>query len=186
MVASWYGGEFHGRPTASGEVYDMHGYTAAHKTLPFGTRLKITNPENGRSVEVKINDRGPFVEGRDIDLSYAAAREIGMIRRGTAEVMADYLGRDESYIRPVRYISQTGPYTIQVASFQDIENAYRLKKALELSYPDVYIMKGWIEGKAYYRVRVGRFTERPQAESFGGRLATEGYDVLIMGYEEVM
>jgi rare lipoprotein A len=83
-MASYYGKEFHGRKTASGEIFDMHKLTAAHKTLPFGTRVRVTNLENGRSVTVRINDRGPFKKGRIIDLSFEAARQIGMA--GTAKV----------------------------------------------------------------------------------------------------
>jgi len=85
-VASWYGGKFHGRRTASGEVYDMYELTAAHRTLPFGTVVRVTHLENRRSVEVRITDRGPFIKGRVIDLSYAAAKRLDMIRDGVARV----------------------------------------------------------------------------------------------------
>lgn len=84
--ASWYGSQYHGRLTASGEVFDMNQLTAAHPKLPFGTRLQITCPENGRSVLVRINDRGPFVAGRDLDLSLAAARSLGIEQRGLARI----------------------------------------------------------------------------------------------------
>ena len=86
MVATYYGKKFHGRRTASGEIFDQHAMTCAHKSLPFDTKLIVTNPQNGKSVEVRVNDRGPFPPGRDIDLSYAAAKEIGIIRRGVAPV----------------------------------------------------------------------------------------------------
>ena len=85
-VASWYGRDFHGRSTASGERFDMHGLTAAHRTLPFGTPVEVRNPANGRSVVVRINDRGPHTRRRLIDLSYAAARDLGIAARGTAPV----------------------------------------------------------------------------------------------------
>jgi rare lipoprotein A len=85
-IASWYGPGFHGKTTANGELYDMYAYTAAHKTLPFGTVVKVVDLRTGRSVVVRINDRGPFVPGRIIDLSYAAALELGIVERGTAEV----------------------------------------------------------------------------------------------------
>jgi len=90
-VASWYGPGFHGRTTANGERYDMHGLTAAHKTLPFGTKVKVTNSRTGRSVVVRINDRGPFTRGRVIDLSRGAAEAIGIIRSGTAPVAISIL-----------------------------------------------------------------------------------------------
>ncbi|MFW6198326.1 MAG: septal ring lytic transglycosylase RlpA family protein [Acidobacteriota bacterium] len=86
VVASWYGDQYHGRQTASGEVYDMYDLTAAHKTLPFGTRLRVTHPRTGRSVVVKVNDRGPFVRGRELDLSYGAADALGMVAEGVARV----------------------------------------------------------------------------------------------------
>ena len=90
-VASYYGRKFHGRPTASGERFDMNGFTAAHKTLPFGTKLKVTNTSTGRSVVVRVNDRGPFVRGRTIDLSRAAAEKIGLIARGHGLVELEQL-----------------------------------------------------------------------------------------------
>jgi rare lipoprotein A len=90
-VASWYGREFQGRPTASGERFDMHDLTAAHRTLPFGTRVKVTNLQSGKSVVVRINDRGPHKPGRVIDLSYAAAKQLNMIEPGTARVRIEVL-----------------------------------------------------------------------------------------------
>lgn len=86
MKVSWYGPKFHGKMTANGEIYDQMALTAAHKSLSFGTLLKITNPKNGRSVIVRINDRGPYIEGRDLDLSKGAAIELGILRRGVARL----------------------------------------------------------------------------------------------------
>ncbi|MBW6514399.1 MAG: septal ring lytic transglycosylase RlpA family protein [Candidatus Syntrophosphaera sp.] len=90
-VASYYGGIFHGRRTASGEIYDKLALTCAHRTLPFDTLLKITNPQTGKNVVVRVNDRGPFRRGRDIDLSYGAAKEIGMIKAGVMQVVVRHL-----------------------------------------------------------------------------------------------
>ena len=104
-VATWYGQEFHGRTTASGERFNMYDLTCAHKELPFGSVLEVTNTANGRSVKCTVNDRGPFVSGRDLDLSYAAAKEIGLIGPGQAQVKITYLGRDTSYVKEVRYVS---------------------------------------------------------------------------------
>jgi len=87
--ASWYGKKFHGKKTASGERFNMYGYTAAHKTLPFGTKVRVTNLDNGKKVVVRINDRGPFVKGRVIDLSYAAAKKIGMLKKGVVPVKVE-------------------------------------------------------------------------------------------------
>ncbi len=92
-MASWYGGKFQGRKTANGETYNMNALTAAHKTLPFGTRVRVTNTNNGDSVEVRINDRGPFIAGRVIDLSRAAAGEIGLTNTGVAPVKVTILGK---------------------------------------------------------------------------------------------
>jgi rare lipoprotein A len=90
-LASWYGRDFNGRPTASGEIFDMYAYTAAHRDLPFGTRVRVTNEANGRSVVVRINDRGPWVEGRILDLSYAAAKALGMLEAGVVRVRLEVL-----------------------------------------------------------------------------------------------
>ena len=90
-VASYYADKFHGRTTANGETYDMNALTAAHRSLPFGSKLRITNLDNGKSVVVRVNDRGPFVEGRIIDLSLGAAKSVEMIQRGTARVKIDIL-----------------------------------------------------------------------------------------------
>jgi rare lipoprotein A len=92
-IASYYGGKFHGRKTANGERFDMNALTAAHKTLPLGTKVRVTHVKTGRSVVVRINDRGPFVKGRVIDLSRRAARELGMIQRGVAKVRVEVISR---------------------------------------------------------------------------------------------
>jgi len=96
MVASYYAGKFHGRKTASGERFDMNAFTCAHKSLPFQTIQKVTNPRNGKTVTVRVNDRGPFSRGRDVDLSYAAAKEIGMIQAGVIPVEVVILPPDET------------------------------------------------------------------------------------------
>lgn len=91
-MASWYGEDFHGRVTANGEIYDMEALTAAHRTLPFGTEVRVTNAENGRQIHVRINDRGPYLYGRMLDLSLAAARELGMVENGVAAVQIEVMG----------------------------------------------------------------------------------------------
>jgi len=181
ITASWYGPEFHGRPTASGEIFNMYEMTAAHRELPFGTKLRITNPDNNRSVIVTINDRGPFIDGRDIDLSFAAAEKIGIIGKGTSDVLMEYLGRDMRYVKEVSFIPSAtgGPLTVQVGSFIEESNAKRLKMALELRYKDVYITTTNIDGRRFYRVRVGEFKDRDSAYSFAKTLAFEGYSTFI-------
>ena len=91
VVASWYGQKFNGRPTASGERFDMYAMTCAHRTLQFGTKLRVTNPDNNKSVIVTVNDRGPFIRGRDLDLSYGAAKKIGIIKKGVARVKLEHI-----------------------------------------------------------------------------------------------
>ncbi|TFG57868.1 MAG: septal ring lytic transglycosylase RlpA family protein [Spirochaetales bacterium] len=125
--ASWYGGKFHGRKTANGEIFNTYDFTAAHRSLPFGTKIKVTNTANGRSVIVRINDRGPFVKGRIIDLSQAAAAELDMIRSGTAYVRLTEAGEDETAERPQTVRAAEGPlYLVQAGSFKQRENAEKL------------------------------------------------------------
>jgi len=162
----------------------MYKLTCAHKAYPFGTRLRVTNISNNKSVICVVNDRGPFVKGRDIDLSYAAAHEIGLTGVGVGEVMIESEGRDTSYIKVVKYQTDIGTTTIQVGSFREFSNAKRLQIALELEYTDVYIMEASLEGDRYYRVRIGKFTDCDQVDDLAKTLADEGYDVLITRYDE--
>ncbi|CAD7838641.1 septal ring lytic transglycosylase RlpA family protein [Olavius algarvensis spirochete endosymbiont] len=120
-MASWYGGVFQGRKTANGEIYDAMQFTCAHKTLPFGTYLTVTNLENNRTVRVRVNDRGPFVNERIIDLSYAAARELGMIQNGIAKV---HIEVEESAIPQVRF-------NIQVGAWKDFDRVLAHKNRLD-------------------------------------------------------
>jgi peptidoglycan lytic transglycosylase len=183
-VASWYGPDFHGKPTASGKIFDMNAFTCAHREYPFGTLLKITYLSNDKTTNCLVNDRGPFVDGRDVDLSYAAARDLGLIPAGTGAVRIEFVGRDNSYIRQVRDISNTGPVTIQVGSFKEFANANRLKMSLDLKYDKAYIAEADINGNRYYRVRIGTFRIRGDALRLAKVLADEGYEALITNYEE--
>jgi len=125
----------------------MYNLTAAHRTLPLGSHVRVKNLENNREVDVRINDRGPFVRGRIIDLSYAAAKEIGMVGSGTAKVRIDVIkGGKEA------------PYTVQVGAFIVKDNALRLKEVLKRNYSDVYIVTHETNRDTYYRVRVGSFS----------------------------
>ena len=183
-VASWYGRDFHGRPTSSGEIFDMNALTCAHREYPFGTVLKVTNVSNNKSVDCLVNDRGPFVAGRDLDLSYAAAREIGLIGTGTCKVKVENIGRDTGYIKEVRYLSREGPFTAQVGSFREFSNAKRLKMCLELKYSEVYISETEIDGSTFYRVRIGKFQTKDEVRHLSEILANEGYSVFITKYDE--
>lgn len=181
-VASWYGPQFHGRPTSSGEIFNMHAMTCAHKEYPFGTRVKVTNILNDRSAECLVNDRGPFVEGRDIDLSYAMAKEIELIGTGTGKVILEVNGRDSSYIRPVKFQTseKTGLFAIQIGAFTENINAVQLKVALRLKYGNVYIQEAEVKGTTYYRVRVGNYENYNSALSIAEQLGQEGYQALLM------
>lgn len=179
-VASWYGEDFHGKPTASGVIYDMYGLSAAHRTLPLGTIARVKNLKNNREVEVVINDRGPFIDGRILDLSFGAARELDMVEDGLADIRLEVIGRDPSYIRTVKVTdSGTGAFVIQVGSFLDLSNARRLKTALGWKNSNVYIEEVFLRGSTYYRVRVGRYAERASALIDAERLAEEGYPVWV-------
>jgi len=179
-VASWYGPGFHGRRTASGEVFDQEGMTAAHRTFPFGTRLRVTNPKTARSVCVVINDRGPFVAGREIDLSKGAAFAIGAL--STCPVQIEVLDRDMSYVKCVKTgrVAGAGLYRVQVGAFLDPQNAEHLKQGLDIGYEDVRITKAVVNGRSFNRVQVGEFKDGDEAKKTASRLADEGYDTLIV------
>ncbi|MGH7773863.1 MAG: septal ring lytic transglycosylase RlpA family protein [Candidatus Binatia bacterium] len=179
-IASWYGPGFHGQPTASGVIYDQHELTAAHQTLPLGTRVMVTNLNNGRSSEVTINDRGPFAKGRIIDLSYAAAQILGMIGPGTIPVRVEVV---DSGPHKIQMIPQSLDYTLQAGSFADLERAQRLKEQLAKSYPhvsQVSIVPVHGADTIYYRVQLGTFTDRREAEGHAHQLAGKGFPVIIM------
>ncbi|HET6369828.1 MAG TPA: septal ring lytic transglycosylase RlpA family protein [Nitrospiria bacterium] len=178
-VASWYGPKFHGRKTSSGEVYNMFGLTAAHRTLPLGTRLFVRNEENGKSIRVRVNDRGPFVSGRILDLSYGAARSIGMIGAGTAVVSLEVIGFEP--IGGKRGDDRTAPFTLQVGAFEFPENAARLKRELAERYSmPVSILKYETNDRVFYRVRMGMFSSEEAARKMIRSLSkTEQFTPLI-------
>jgi rare lipoprotein A len=169
-VASWYGQKFHGKPTSSGEPYDMHAMTAAHKTLPLPTRVRVTNLQNRRSVVVTVNDRGPFIDNRLIDMSYAAARQLGMIRDGTAMVEVEALPYDAPEREPVVSAAPVPSMVaaaaapppedpvlyLQLGAFGEPANAERLKARLETGgFGDVLIHLDTTGDQRLYRVRLG-------------------------------
>jgi len=181
--ASWYGLEFHGKRTASGENFNMFALTCAHRDYPLGTKLRVSNSADGKEVECLVNDRGPLVTGRDIDLSYAAAKKIGLIGLGVAKVDVEPLGRYTRYVKEVKYGQLEGSMvTIQIGSFRDESNARRLKKGLDLHYKDVYIMQSHIGQDKYYCVRIGKFKNSGDAVQLAKTLAQEGYNVQVTRY----
>jgi rare lipoprotein A len=159
-LASYYAEPYHGRKTASGEIFDTYmDLTAAHRTLPFNTMVRVTNKMNGRQVDVRINDRGPFVKGRVIDLSVRAAREIDLVRSGVAPVKLKVLKAGES--------TQLQPFAVQVGAFESESKAEELKKSLEKKYPGVRVQTSSVPS-VVYRVRI---TE-PDAET-ANKIAAE-------------
>jgi len=185
-VASWYGEDFHGKPTASGEIYNMYDMTAAHKTLPLGTHVMVTNLDTGKSVQVKINDRGPFVKNRIIDLSYSAAKAIDMVGPGTAHVTIEILdtpGPSSRHTSSHTTHQEPALYTIQVASFVNKENADTLAIKIENLVEGVYIVLYKTNETTYYRVRVGTFDSREKAVKTAKHLTEHGYNVIITSYE---
>jgi rare lipoprotein A len=175
-IASWYGPGFHGKATASGEIYNQNEFTAAHQTLPLGTRVMVTNLENGTSTEVMINDRGPFAKGRIIDLSHSAAELINMVGPGTALVRVDVL---ESPAK-IHAIRSTLDYTLQLGSFTQLENAQQLRDRAAKSFADVTIAPLQSKDSTYYRVHLGTFSSRADAESQARQVTQAGYSVIIM------
>jgi len=172
-IASWYGSDFHGRPTANGETFDMHSMTAAHKTLPMGTYVSVRRRDNGKETIVRINDRGPFVSGRIIDLSYKAAITLGMEDEGTAPVIIVALG-DTVGDRLVKKDYDRGDFSIQVGAFTLKDNAYNLERRLKKLYGSVAVMRFEKDGQNFYRVRIVNVNRLKEAEKISRRLASQG------------
>jgi rare lipoprotein A len=175
-IASWYGPGFHGKATTSGAIYNQYEFTAAHQTLPLGTRVMVTNLETGSATEVTINDRGPFAKNRIIDLSYSAAEAIHMIGPGTALVRVDIIDSP----RPLQAIRGSLDYTLQLGSFSQLENAHQLRDRVANSFTDVSIALLQSKDTTYYRVQLGSFTNRADAEARARQVAQAGYSVIVM------
>ncbi len=180
--ASWYGKKFHGRKTSNGETYNMYAMTAAHKTLPMNTWVSVHNLENGKKIVVRINDRGPFVYGRIIDLTYTGASKIGIVGPGTAKVRVTALGQATSYSKktkkPVAFKKMNyyqGKFTIQVASFSIKTNADKYRYKLSKSYKNAHVVTFTDHRGTFYRVRVGMYTNLKDAERFSEKLNDQGF-----------
>ena len=188
-TASWYGEPFHGRPTSSGEIYDMHRMTAAHKTLPLGTHVKVTRIDTGDSLIVRINDRGPFVKNRIIDLSHAAARQLGFAQQGTAPVhIAAVLaatpavreGHQHWHTETIPDF-QHGLFTIQAGAFGERCNAARLQAALTAAGYEAHIIKPQSDNvPVLYRVQLHTFTDLIQAHLTAAQLEQQGFAHLFV------
>ncbi|NBC23433.1 MAG: septal ring lytic transglycosylase RlpA family protein [Gammaproteobacteria bacterium] len=207
-VASWYGTKFHGRRTSSGEPYDMHAFTAAHKTLPLPTWVEVTNLRNRRSILVRVNDRGPFVANRIIDLSYAAARELDIVGDGTglvevraltfgeaaggdrmtaaapAQAPAETLPPADDTAPPQPAGGQTGDAPVlyvQVGAFSERANAERMHaRLLAEDFSDAFIFEDVTEERRLYRVRVGPIPSVEAYDATVARLGALGIDSVHM------
>ncbi len=182
--ASWYGKKFHGRPTASGEIYDMYKLTAAHKKLPLGTYVKVTNLSNGKSVIVKINDRGPYVRGRIIDLSYAAAKKIGMVKKGVQKVKIVAI-KYPYYIKKYKNIfAYRKIFSVQVGSYRFKNNAKIMMSTLKRFTKKTFYRKVKINGDLYYRVYAGSYSSKKAAKRLLAKLLRNGFDGFIVEIDE--
>ena len=178
-VASWYGYPYHGRRAANGEIYDMEKMTAAHRTLPFGTWVRVKNLENDRTVDVRIIDRGPFVKGRVLDLSRAAAASIAMIGPGTAKVKITVIARPaevETVAAPAPPPSAPAAadlFAVQVGAFADRNNAERVRSAMEGRYGSARVVMR--DGQPVrWRVLVGREATPEDAEALAAKIRADG------------
>ena len=206
-IASWYGPTFHGKDSASGEVFDENAMTAAHPTLPIPSMVRVTNLENGRVVLVRINDRGPFVDDRIIDLSKAAGAALNMHAKGTAKVRVEYVGaaplngggglvaappapqrvslvaaplpQATTAPAPVQMTSSARAYYVQAGSFADFANAHSLREKLGADRP-VSIESVAINGSEFYRVMVGPWPERERAETARQGLSRSGPQGMVV------
>lgn len=184
-LASWYGADFHGRRTANGERYDMYAMTAAHKTLPLGTHVTVTHRGTGRRIRVRVNDRGPFIEGRVIDLSFAAARSLGSAGDGVVPVSL------EAELPATAFVaggagSTTGPgglpappplrgaFAVQVGAFTVEGNARRLSERLRQTHRGVHVMEFRDNDAVWWRVRVGGYGDDEEAATAAAAFAELG------------
>jgi rare lipoprotein A len=170
-TASWYGIPFHGRRAADGEIFDMNSLVAAHRTLPFGSILRVTNLNNGRDVQVRVIDRGPFVGDRILDLARAAAMALDMIGTGTAPVRIEWLSGPNPEI---------GYFTVQIGAFAERSNAERLRDRLRPRYQPIFIQDFDAPAGHFYRVRVGQVPNQAEAQQLALRLqASDGFVTFV-------
>lgn len=178
-IASWYGSNFHGKPTANGEIYDMEKMTAAHTTLPLPSYVEVTNLSNGAKRIIRINDRGPFVDGRLIDLSRAAARELDFLNQGLARVRVRLIDPPASAAVEARPVAPTitradiDAFVIQLGSFANADNAARLALKYQGRYP-AYILSDDDGSRVLKVVRLGPFSSRAQAEQAHAEARADG------------
>jgi rare lipoprotein A len=202
--ASFYADKFEGTPTASGEKYRHNKLTAAHKTLPFGTKVRLTNLANNQTAEVTINDRGPYSEGRIVDVSKSAAEQLGFVNQGLAEVKLEVIdagdGKTSDPVRPVDHvmveekefydfgIERLTPkgFGVQVGTYQELVNLMRLADNLKNSYKKkVTVQVKVLNGVKYYGLILGQFGSRSKAEQFRAELIKKFPDAFIVEYNRI-
>jgi len=202
--ASFYADKFEGTPTASGEKYRHNKFTAAHKTLPFGTRVKVTNVSNNESVEVTINDRGPYVENRILDLSKSAAERLGFVNQGLADVKLEVIdagdGKTSDPIKTFDHVTveenefydfeiarlEPKGFGVQVGTYQELVNLMRLSDNLKNSYKkQVTVQVKVLKGVKYYGLILGQFPNRPKAEQFRSEIKKKFPDAFIVEYKRL-
>lgn len=191
-IASWYGADFHGKPTSCGEPYDMWALTAAHKTLPLGTYVKVTNLRNNKAIILRINDRGPFVSGRVIDLSCKGAQEIGSYGKGLAKVRVEAVqyasemkvGQDTLWKVDPLPSFRYGQFTIQIGAFRDQGNANRLRARMISGNREARVSPEFDKGQNIYRVQVGTYQDIVVAKQEMDKLRTNGFpDAFVLALE---
>ena len=178
-VASWYGPNFHGKKTANGETYDMHEITAAHRTLAFNSVVRVTNIANGKSVDVRINDRGPYAKERIVDVSKKAAEKLDMIQSGTANIRLELVEGTAPDMNT--FCSLCESFTIQLAAYKNLFDANVEKDKIK----GAYIKKSLVDGKKLYRVLYGNFDNTEDADAALRRLRKEGIDGFIKQLDNI-
>lgn len=185
-IASWYGEKFHGRRTSSGETYDMHLMTAAHRSLPLPSYVEVVNLENNRRVVVRVNDRGPFHANRIIDLSYSAARKLDIMRAGTGlvEIRALTPGHAPARVEPAALVLRPASVApvprlyLQAGAFSESGNAQRLRERIAtLGGTAVRVNEAVVDGQRLFRVRLGPLSDVAQADRLSAQMVATGMDL---------
>lgn len=179
-IASWYGKKFHGHQTSNGEIYDMYGMTAAHKTLPIPSYVRVTHLNNGRSVVVRVNDRGPFHEGRIIDLSYAAAQKLGITAAGTGPVEVEIVVPGDTPPPPLRpedrAATTASGFYLQIGAFGSAANARAMRDKVAGATELRVFVSEFVAARPLYRVRVGPFASEAELEQARRQLRRAGVE----------
>lgn len=179
-IASWYGEPYNGRRAASGEIFDMEQFTAAHRTLPFNTWVEVADLDNGKRVEVRIIDRGPFVDGRIIDLSLAAARSIDMLGHGTARVRLKIIPAPAHVPVPTPSSPPAGVWAVQAGVFSDPRRAEAFAASLRDQYKDTAVIESAIHGATVWRVLIARNLGLDAANRLATKVRETSHQVLVV------